>query len=32
MTRAMARDETQIPLDAQLGEIGTELDWVRGYL
>jgi hypothetical protein len=32
MTRAMAGDETQIPLDEQLGEIGTQLDWVRGYL
>jgi hypothetical protein len=29
--RAMA-DETQIPLDAQLEEIGAQLDWVRGYL
>jgi hypothetical protein len=25
-------DEIQIPLDEQLGEIGTQLDWVRGYL
>jgi hypothetical protein len=25
-------DEVQIPLDEQLGEIGTQLDWVRGYL
>jgi hypothetical protein len=31
MTAAMV-DETQIPLDEQLGEIGTQLDWVRGYL
>jgi len=28
---AMA-DEIQIPLDEQLEEIGTQLDWVRGYL
>jgi len=28
---AMA-DEIQIPLDEQLGEIGAQLDWVRGYL
>ncbi len=26
------REETQIPLDEQLKEIGTQLDWVRGYL
>jgi hypothetical protein len=32
MTGAMAGDETQIPLEEQLGEIGTQLDWVRGYL
>jgi hypothetical protein len=32
MTSAMAADETQIPLDEQLGEIGAQLDWVRGYL
>ncbi|HZC76057.1 MAG TPA: hypothetical protein VE220_08805 [Gaiellaceae bacterium] len=32
MTGAMAADETQIPLDEQLGEIGAQLDWVRGYL
>jgi hypothetical protein len=32
MTGAMAGDETQIPLDEQLGEIGAQLDWVRGYL
>jgi len=32
MTGAMAGDEAQIPLDEQLGEIGTQLDWVRGYL
>jgi hypothetical protein len=31
MTDAMA-DETQIPLEAQLEEIGAQLDWVRGYL
>ena len=31
MTLGMA-DETQIPLDAQLEEIGAQLDWVRGYL
>jgi hypothetical protein len=31
MSGAMA-DETQIPLDAQLEEIGAQLDWVRGYL
>jgi hypothetical protein len=31
MTAAMP-DETQIPLDEQLGEIGAQLDWVRGYL
>ena len=31
MTGAMA-DETQIPLDQQLSEIGAQLDWVRGYL
>jgi hypothetical protein len=30
--RAMAADETQIPLDEQLEEIGAQLDWVRGYL
>jgi len=28
----MAGDEIQIPLDEQLREIGTQLDWVRGYL
>jgi hypothetical protein len=32
MTTAMAADEIQIPLDEQLGEIGAQLDWVRGYL
>jgi hypothetical protein len=32
MTSAMAGDETQIPLGEQLEEIGTQLDWVRGYL
>jgi hypothetical protein len=32
MTTAVASDETQIPLDEQLEEIGTQLDWVRGYL
>jgi len=32
MANAMAADETQIPLDEQLGEIGAQLDWVRGYL
>lgn len=31
MAGAMA-DELQIPLDEQLGEIGAQLDWVRGYL
>jgi len=25
-------DETQIPLDEELSEIGAQLDWVRGYL
>jgi hypothetical protein len=32
MTGGMAADETQIPLDEQLEEIGAQLDWVRGYL
>jgi len=32
MTIAMPADEIQIPLDEQLEEIGTQLDWVRGYL
>jgi hypothetical protein len=32
MTGAMPADENQIPLDEQLGEIGAQLDWVRGYL
>jgi hypothetical protein len=32
MITAMAADETQIPLQEQLEEIGTQLDWVRGYL
>jgi len=32
MTTAVAADETQLPLDEQLEEIGTQLDWVRGYL
>jgi len=32
MTTAVATDETQIPLDDQLEEIGAQLDWVRGYL
>ena len=32
MTTAVATDETHIPLDEQLEEIGTQLDWVRGYL
>jgi hypothetical protein len=32
MIGAMAGDETQISLDERLGEIGTQLDWVRGYL
>jgi len=32
MTSAMALDETQIPVDEQLEEIGAQLDWVRGYL
>jgi hypothetical protein len=31
MARAMA-EEIQIPLEEQLGEIGAQLDWVRGYL
>jgi hypothetical protein len=31
MANAMA-DEVQIPLAEQLSEIGTQLDWVRGYL
>jgi len=31
MSAAMA-DETQISLADQLEEIGTQLDWVRGYL
>jgi len=25
-------DETKIPLDEELSEIGAQLDWVRGYL
>jgi len=25
-------DEIQIPLDERLEEIGTQLDWGRGYL
>jgi hypothetical protein len=25
-------DEQQLSLQEQLGEIGTQLDWVRGYL
>jgi hypothetical protein len=32
MTDAMAADEPHVPLDEQLEEIGTQLDWVRGYL
>jgi hypothetical protein len=32
MTGAMAADESQIPFDEQLEEIGAQLDWVRGYL
>jgi hypothetical protein len=32
MTSGMTADEIQIPLDDQLGEIGAQLDWVRGYL
>jgi hypothetical protein len=32
MVGAMAADDVQIPLDEQLGEIGAQLDWVRGYL
>ncbi len=32
MTSGMESNETQIPLDEQLGEIGAQLDWVRGYL
>jgi hypothetical protein len=31
MAGAMA-DETQIPLEDRLAEIGAQLDWVRGYL
>jgi len=31
MAGAMA-DETQIPLDEELLQIGAQLDWVRGYL
>ena len=31
MAGAMA-DENQIPLDEELAQIGTQLDWVRGYL
>ncbi len=31
MAGAMA-DEIQLSLDDQLEEIGTQLDWVRGYL
>jgi hypothetical protein len=31
MARAMA-EEHQQSLDEQLGEIGAQLDWVRGYL
>jgi hypothetical protein len=31
MARAMAEHDEQ-PLDAQLEEIGAQLDWVRGYL
>jgi hypothetical protein len=31
MARAMA-DETQIPLEEELSQIGAQLDWVRGYL
>jgi hypothetical protein len=32
MPRGMADEIQQIPLDEQLGEIGAQLDWVRGYL
>jgi hypothetical protein len=32
MLDAMAPDETQLSLDERLEEIGTQLDWVRGYL
>jgi hypothetical protein len=31
MLGAMA-DEQQLSLQEQLGEIGAQLDWVRGYL
>jgi hypothetical protein len=31
MARAMT-EENQQSLDEQLGEIGAQLDWVRGYL
>jgi hypothetical protein len=31
MPPAMA-DERELSLHEQLGEIGTQLDWVRGYL
>jgi hypothetical protein len=29
---SLMADDVQIPLDEQLGEIGAQLDWVRGYL
>jgi len=32
MASVMAADENQIPLEEELSEIGTQLDWVRGYL
>jgi hypothetical protein len=32
MTSAMPADENQRSLEDQLEEIGTQLDWVRGYL
>jgi hypothetical protein len=32
MAREAVSDEPQIPLDERLEEIGTQLDWVRGYL
>jgi hypothetical protein len=29
---SLMADDVQIALDEQLGEIGAQLDWVRGYL
>jgi hypothetical protein len=31
MAGAMA-DETHIPLEEELAQVGAQLDWVRGYL